>query len=104
MDSYRHAPRSRASMDLRTVAPVTRAWMVRAGTSGEREAVSIRESLTIAGWPEVGDLSQCPTWEDLRLILDRTYPRENPRVIANWRGQLWRFLAVMQPQDLVVMP
>uniref|UniRef100_A0AAU2VP56 CBS domain-containing protein n=1 Tax=Streptomyces sp. NBC_00008 TaxID=2903610 RepID=A0AAU2VP56_9ACTN len=81
-----------------------RAWMVRAGADGEREDVSISEGLTVAGWPEVGDLTGCMTPGDLKAELAKAYPRENPRVLGNWRGQLWRFRAVMSPEDLIVLP
>ncbi|CAM5304652.1 CBS domain-containing protein [Streptomyces californicus] len=81
-----------------------RAWMVRAGSDDKREAVSLSENLTIAGWPEVGDLSGCQTPGDLKAELAKAYPRENPRVLGNWRGQLWRFRAVMSPGDLIVLP
>ncbi|OON81408.1 hypothetical protein B1H18_08810 [Streptomyces tsukubensis] len=77
--------------------------MVRAGADDEREAVSLSENLTIAGWPEVGDLSGCKTQGDLKAELAKAYPRENPRVLGNWRGQLWRFRAVMSPGDLIVL-
>ncbi|WP_307537073.1 CBS domain-containing protein [Streptomyces sp. V3I8] len=60
--------------------------------------------LTIAGWPEVGDLTSCMTPEDLKAELAKAYPRENPRVLGNWRGQLWRFRAAMSPGDLIVLP
>ncbi|MCL2583502.1 MAG: CBS domain-containing protein [Streptosporangiales bacterium] len=81
-----------------------RAWMVRAGSDGEREEASITEGLTIAGWPGLGDISHCRSREDLRAELGKAYPRENPRVLSNWLGQLWRFRSVMQPGDIVVLP
>lgn len=81
-----------------------RAWMVRAGSDGEREQASIDEGLTMAGWPELGDISHCASKEDLRAELGKAYPRENPRVLSNWLGQLWRFRSVMQPGDIVVLP
>ncbi|MFJ4696562.1 CBS domain-containing protein [Streptomyces sp. NPDC088768] len=60
--------------------------------------------MTIAGWPEVGDLTCCMTPGDLKAELAKAYPRENPRVLGNWRGQLWRFRAVMSLGDLIVLP
>jgi restriction system protein len=62
--------------------------MVRAGAVGEREKASITEGLSIAGWPELGDLSECRTWDAMRTAIAGAYPRENPRVIGNWCGQL----------------
>ncbi len=78
--------------------------MVRAGADDERATFSLSEGLTIAGWPEVGDLSGCKTPGDLKVELAKAYPRENPRVLGNWRGQLWRFRTVMSPGDLIVLP
>ncbi len=78
--------------------------MIRAGADGEREEASLSERLTIAGWPEVGDLTHCSSWDDLRTEIDKAYPRENPRVLSNWQGQLWRFRTVLTPGDIIVLP
>ncbi|MEW2133313.1 CBS domain-containing protein [Streptomyces sp. NPDC005435] len=83
---------------------VVRAWMVRAGADGEREDASLGEGLTIAGWPELGDLTHCVSWEGLRAEIAKAYPRESPRVLSNWQGQLWRFRSALTPGDLVVLP
>ena len=81
-----------------------RAWMVRAGAHGEREDASLEQGRLFAGWPELGDISHCATWDDLEAALSKAYPRENSRVLSNWRGQLWRFRSVIVPGDLVVLP
>lgn len=81
-----------------------RAWLVRAGAHGEREGASLEQGRLFAGWPELGDISHCATPKDLELVLSKAYPRENSRVLSNWRGQLWRFRSVMAPGDLVVLP
>ncbi|MET8854433.1 CBS domain-containing protein [Amycolatopsis sp. NPDC004625] len=81
-----------------------RAWMIRAGADGEREAECLRAGLVIAGWAEVGDLTAVDSWDELRNVLEIAYPRENPRVISNWQGQLWRFRSVIAKGDLVVLP
>ncbi|MFJ5839826.1 CBS domain-containing protein [Streptomyces shenzhenensis] len=83
---------------------VVRAWMVRAGADGEREDASLGEGLTIAGWSELGDLTHCSSWDGLRAEIAKAYPRESPRVLNNWQGQLWRFRSVLVPGDLVVLP
>ena len=56
-----------------------RAWMVRAGAHGEREDGSLEQGRLFAGWPELGDISHCATWEDLEAALSKAYPRENSR-------------------------
>jgi restriction system protein len=78
--------------------------MVRAGADGEREEASLGDGLTIAGWPELGDIAQCQSWNDLRAAIGKAYPRESPRVLSNWRGQLWRFRSVFEQGDLIVLP
>lgn len=78
--------------------------MVRAGADGDRESAALREGLVLAGWPEVGDLTDVSTWDDLGSVLAVAYPHENPRVLSNWRGQLWRFRTVISEGDYVVLP
>ncbi|MET7540694.1 CBS domain-containing protein [Streptomyces sp. NPDC005507] len=83
---------------------MARAWMVRAGADGDREEASLSEGLTIAGWPELGDLTHCASWDDLGAEIGKAYPHESPRVLSNWRGQLWRFRSVLTPGDTIVLP
>jgi restriction system protein len=82
----------------------SKAWVVRAGSSGEHENRALDESVVVVGWPELGDLSSCRSPEDLRELLARTYPDSPSRTIANWVGQLWTFLGKIQIGDLVVLP
>ncbi len=80
------------------------AWVVRAGRGGERAAVALQEGLAIAGWSEVGDLSQVVSREQMRLVVAYAYPDLSPQVIGNWTGQLWRFREEIADGDLVVTP
>ncbi|WP_275293908.1 CBS domain-containing protein [Amycolatopsis sp. La24] len=80
------------------------AWMVRAGSHGEREKTALSDGFVIAGWEEVEDLSHIRDREQLRSLLTETYPDLSPQVIANWTGQLWRFREEIAIDDLVVMP
>ncbi|MFF3919518.1 CBS domain-containing protein [Streptomyces sp. NPDC001852] len=82
-----------------------RAWMVRAGSEGEREEPALSEAIVAAGWTElVDDLTDVADREQLRALVEATYPDYSPRVIGNWVGQLWRFRHEMSIGDLVVMP
>ena len=80
------------------------AWMVRAGRDGERETTALTEGLIIAGWEEVGDLSQIHDKSGVRDLLERTYPDASRATIGNWTGQLWRLLHEIAVDDLVVIP
>lgn len=79
--------------------------MVRAGSDGEREEPDLNGGIVAAGWPELtDDIRDVTTREQLRTIVEATYPGYNPRVIGNWVGQLWRFRHEMSVGDLVVLP
>ncbi|WP_435126095.1 hypothetical protein [Micromonospora tulbaghiae] len=83
---------------------MTTAWMVRAGREGEREADDLEHSLVIAGWPEVGDLSHVATRRELHAVVRAAYPNRSRTVVANWTGQLWRLVHVIEADDYVVLP
>jgi restriction system protein len=80
------------------------AWLVRGGENGEREKPALAEGLAIAGWEGLGDISGCGTREGIRQELKVTYPEVADNVIANWTGQVWRFMKQISAGDLVVMP
>ncbi|MEY9847989.1 restriction system protein [Streptacidiphilus sp. BW17] len=83
---------------------MVRAWTVRGGRHGEREDAALDGGLVIAGWEQLGDLTECKTIDDLGTLLRSTYPGEAPRTLENWKHQLWRFRSTMAVDDLVVMP
>ncbi|MEV4251835.1 CBS domain-containing protein [Spirillospora sp. NPDC049652] len=78
--------------------------MVRAGRDGEREGQVLAEGFAIVGWDELGDIGGAETREDLRRIIQETYPDDGKARIANWTGQLWRFLSGIREGDHVVLP
>jgi restriction system protein len=78
--------------------------MVRGGRDGEREDAALTEGLAIAGWDELGDLTNCDTRDDLRQELRGTYPEESEATIAKLDWALWRFLREIKDDDLVLMP
>lgn len=80
------------------------AWVVRAGRGGVRAEVALREGLVIAGWEEVGDLTEVASREELRLLLADVYPDLSPQVIGNWTGQLWRFRTEINIDDVAITP
>ena len=84
--------------------PGPAAWLVRGGEHGEREEMALARGLAIAGWEELGDISDCETREGIRQVLTATYPEVSDKVIGNWTGQLWRFKEQIKTGDFVVMP
>jgi restriction system protein len=62
------------------------------------------DGLVIVGWNELGDMSRAGTKEELRALIARADPEGGKARIANWTGQLWRFRAVIEVGDHVVMP
>ncbi|MEU7852193.1 hypothetical protein [Nonomuraea sp. NPDC049141] len=64
----------------------------------------MEEGLIVVGWHEVGDLSRFSNRDELAEALRNAFLTVSPNVIANGRGQLWRFATEIQRGDLVVMP
>ncbi|MFJ4947578.1 CBS domain-containing protein [Streptomyces sp. NPDC088760] len=81
-----------------------RAWVVRAGENGQREHAALEEGVLLAGWHELGDLTDLTTREDIRAAVAAAYPEEGPYTVGNWTGQLYRFVHEIQPGDFVVLP
>ncbi|WP_063819345.1 hypothetical protein [Herbidospora cretacea] len=82
----------------------TRAWLVRLGSTGEREEAALSSGHVILGWSELDDLSGCELREDLATLVAQAYPEASKAVRSNWTGQLWRFTKEMRPGDFVVSP
>jgi restriction system protein len=81
-----------------------RAWLVRAGRYGEREALALEQGLAVIGWDEVPDLSAVRTRDELMDELRSAYPDEGERTLLNWQSQLWAFMHSVSAGDLVVLP
>jgi restriction system protein len=81
-----------------------RAWLVRAGRSGESEMLALDAGIIVIGWSELRDLSGVATKDDLGDLLRRTYPDAKPRRLLNHRSQLWAFRHSMAIGDLAVLP
>ena len=79
-------------------------WMVRAGRHGEGENDAFATDVVGIGWPELGDLTQVGSSEEIRARLNATYPDAKPSTLANWAGQIDAFRFRMQVGDLVALP
>jgi predicted Mrr-cat superfamily restriction endonuclease len=75
--------------------------MVRAGRHGEGENDALTTGVVGIGWPELGNLTQVGTSQEIRTRLNATYPDAKPSTLANWAGQIDAFRFRMQVGDLV---
>jgi len=80
------------------------AWLVRAGSNGEREEYNLANNVVGGGFKEVGDLSVYKTREEMFSMLESTFAGSPKQRISNYRGQLWAFVNRIQVGDLVVLP
>jgi restriction system protein len=79
-------------------------WGIRSGKYGEREGLALRENLAVVGWENLPDLSTLGTRQDLKALLEATYPDVKAKALSNWESQLWPFMRVMEKDDPIVMP
>jgi restriction system protein len=76
------------------------------GLHCDKPEVGLRDGGFVSiGWDRLGDLSETGGDRDLlKAVLAREYRDANPRAIPVWAGTLARFVAGIQPGDLVVHP
>jgi restriction system protein len=79
-------------------------WLVRAGRHGEGEGVALQQNLAVIGWRELPDLSSIVTRDELAALLRNTYPDATAKKLTNWESQIWPFIQVIVPGDLVALP
>ena len=80
------------------------AWMVRAGSAGEREQWALENGYTGAGYGEVESLNGCASREDVMQKVRQGIPNSAPGAVKNFAAQLWALKEPTQVGDLVVMP
>jgi len=80
-------------------------WLVRIGRHGEHEQKFLQTSKAYVTWSKLNhDLSKLASKLDLRKLMRQTYPGVREKVIINWSGQIWTFVAEMKPQDWLIIP
>lgn len=83
---------------------MVRAWLARAGRSGEREYKALQNGCTGGGFAEVADLSGCADREAVVEAVRAAYRGDGEHRIRNFVTQLWTLRGMMEIGDLVVMP
>ncbi len=79
-------------------------WLVRAGKGGEFENLALEQGVVVAGWSEAGDLSDVKTKTQLLERFQAVWPDHKPKTLINWHSQVWPFIKVIQPGDLIALP
>ena len=83
---------------------MSKAWVVRSGKYGERDAWALQSGCSGGGWEEIPDMTPCTTREDVVQIAVDTYKGASDAKIAAAVGQLWALRSRIEPGDLMVMP
>ena len=79
-------------------------WLVRAGKYGQDEDAALNKGLAIIGWHEMPDVSDVPSYEEMKRQQAETYPNESPKAVINNAAQLWSFASRIEVGDMAVMP
>jgi restriction system protein len=58
-------------------------WGIRSGKYGEREGLALRENRAVIGWENLPDLSTLATRQDLKALLEATYPDVKAKALSN---------------------
>ena len=66
-----------------------RAWLIRAGRSGELGNFVIESSLPCVGFGGTPDLTSVSTRDEMREAVRRSYSDASDGTVANVAGQLW---------------
>lgn len=83
---------------------MNRAWLIRAGRSGEREQWAMTTGVSGGGFGEVADLSSAATRAAELELVAAAHHGESDGKIQNFAAQLWALRDRMEKGDLVVMP
>ena len=81
-----------------------RAWLIRAGRSGELGDFVIENSLACIGFGDIPDLTGVSTRDEMRETVRRSYSDASDGKVANVAGQIWALRSRVRPGDVVVMP
>jgi restriction system protein len=80
-----------------------KAWVVRAGSTGENEGLALDSGIVTVGWSETGDLAGVGR-DEIRRILESQHPDASVKRLAVWTGELWSFVNSIEVGDLAVLP
>jgi 5-methylcytosine-specific restriction enzyme B len=95
----------------RTAAPsesarVRRAWLMRGGRIGGTNFVPhfLDDGFIALGWDAPTPLKEGMSRAEIAAALTDAYPEESAGTIRNWTGIDYRFVTLVEPDDLVLTP
>ena len=101
-------PSAVRSQEFQTPEPqadgTPRAWLIRAGSSGEDEDLNIEDGMAVVSFVQVPDLTDVSTWDQLKETVRHSHPGDTENKIGNVAGQLWALRTRVRPGDLVALP
>lgn len=83
---------------------MTKAWVIRSGRHGERDAWALQSGYSGGGWVGLPDLTPHTTREQVAKVVTETFKGATDAKIANFAGQLWALRGRIEVGDLMVMP
>ena len=102
------SPSAVGSQEFQTPEPqadgTPRAWLIRAGSSGEDEDLNIKDGIAVVSFVQVPDLTDVSTWDQLKETVRHSHPGDTESKIGNVAGQLWALRTRVRPGDLVALP
>jgi restriction system protein len=87
-----------------TGGPVSGAWVIRAGRSGERDQWALTNGFSGGGWKEAPDLTPCQSRDDVAAVVRSTWPAAAEGRLSNYTAQLWALRGRIEPGDLIALP
>ena len=103
--AFRAGQTGAATNDPRTEVQMPgRAWLIRGANVEGRNLVPdwIEHGFVSIGWPDLGQLSEPITREELAAAVANAYPEDPPGALRASVGNLHRFLNLMRPGDFAV--
>jgi restriction system protein len=79
-------------------------WMVRAGRTGEWEALAFEKNIAVVGWEEIPDLQNVESKDKIFQLCQSAYPDSPEMNLRMSAAQLWIFKAKIQIDDIVLLP
>lgn len=80
-------------------------WGIHAGETGDADTQFKKDNCIAIGWEEMGDLSKLPADRAaFKIRVREVYPTVKDGAVANYAGQLFRFVHEMKPGDYVAYP